>query len=88
MFGKLWKKVKFEHKMRKMDKLWYFMGGNCFGLFPPSFYHRHSDEEAKQITRETIAKLNAIVEDYKKKCGLDKAESEICQQNTQRKPED
>lgn len=87
MLEKLCEKVKFERKMRKMDELWYFMGGDCFGLFPPSFYHRHSEEEARQTARETLAKLNAIIEDYTEKHGLDKTDLEICQQDTQGKLE-
>lgn len=28
------------------------MGGLCFGLFPPSFYYTHTDEEIKLIIEE------------------------------------
>lgn len=43
-----------------MDDLWYFMGGNCFGLFPPSFYYIHS-EEIKRITAEEIQRLQKMI---------------------------
>lgn len=75
LLRKLWEKIKFERKMRRMDELWYSLGGNCFGLFPPSFYHRHSEEEVERITGETLKKLNTILDDYTKKHGLDKSES-------------
>ena len=54
-------KIKFRHKLKKMDDWWYFMGGNCFGLFPPSFYYTHSEEEIKQIRDETLAKAYSII---------------------------
>lgn len=88
LIRKLWEKIKFEYKMRKMDDLWYFMGGNCFGLFPPSFYYRHTKEEVKRIKEETIAELYAIVDKYLEKTekyGLDKTESETCQQELNNK---
>lgn len=74
LLRKLWERIKFERKMRRMDELWYSLGGSCFGLFPPSFYHKHSEEEVKRITEETLAKLNAILEDSTKKHSLDKAD--------------
>lgn len=76
LFRKLWKKAKFEYKMQKMDSLWYFMGGNCFGLFPPSFYYRHTEEDVKQITEETLAELHAVVDKYREKYGIDKTKAE------------
>ena len=84
LLRKLWEKIKFERKMRRMDELWYSLGGNCFGLFPPSFYHRHSEEEVERITGETLKKLNTILDDYTKKHGLDKSESEVCNQSPAR----
>lgn len=44
-----------------MDELWYMMGGNCFGLFPPSFYATHTPEEAERIEKEEIAKLREMI---------------------------
>ncbi len=35
-----------------MDLEWKLMGGLCFGLFPPSFYYTHTDEEIKLIIEE------------------------------------
>ena len=54
-------RIKVHHKLKKMDDWWYFMGGNCFGLFPPSFYYTHSDEEIKRIEDETLAKAYRMI---------------------------
>lgn len=47
-----------------MDKWWSFMGGECFGLFPPSFYYTHTEEEIERISEETIARLCAMIEEH------------------------
>ena len=54
----LW--VKFEI----MDSNWYFIGGNCFGLFPPSFYYTHTEEEIEHIKCEVIKELEEIIKQY------------------------
>jgi len=54
----LWKKLK------TMDMNWYLMGGNCFGLFPPSFYYTHTEEEIERIKFELIKELEEIVKQY------------------------
>lgn len=55
-------KIRFRLKLREMDEQWYLTGGNCFGLFPPSFYYTHTEEEIKRITAEEIAKLREIID--------------------------
>lgn len=57
----LFNRIKFHHKLKKMDDWWYFMGGNCFGLFPPSFYYTHSEEDMKRIREETLAKAYLMI---------------------------
>lgn len=57
----LFRKMIFHHQLKKMDEWWYFMGGNCFELFPPSFYYTHSEEEIKQIKDETLAKAYSMI---------------------------
>ena len=57
----LFYRIKVHHKLKKMDDLWYFMGGNCFGLFPPSFYYTHSEEEIRRIKDETLAKAYSMI---------------------------
>lgn len=66
IIGTLKKKIqeiRFRAKLREMDDLWYFMGGNCFGLFPPSFYHTHTLEEIERITAETMEQLRAMIDE-------------------------
>ena len=57
----LFSKIKFYHKLKKMDDWWYFIGGDCFGLFPPSFYYTHSEEEIKRIRDETLKKAYSMI---------------------------
>lgn len=47
--------------------MWYLMGGSCFGLFPPSFYYTHTEEEIKQITEETLGNLYDMIAEYEAK---------------------
>ncbi len=56
-----WKK---KRELRKKDEMWSMLGGNCFGLFPPSFYATHSSEEAQQIKQAEIEKLKKILSDF------------------------
>lgn len=53
-----------RRKLRRMDEIWRFYGGGCFGLYPPSFYHKHSKEEIERLEREKIAKLKEIIKDF------------------------
>lgn len=57
----LFYRLKLHHRLKKMDDRWYFMGGNCFGLFPPSFYYTHSEEDIKRIRDETLAKAYFLI---------------------------
>lgn len=61
---KIYKHLKLKAKLQQMDDMWYFMGGNCFGLFPPSFYYTHTQEEIDRITKEEIGKLKAILKKF------------------------
>lgn len=58
------RKVLFKIKLREMDYRWELMGGSCWGLFPPSFYYTHTEEEIKQITTETIEKLQKMIDEF------------------------
>lgn len=60
---KMVQKIKFHIKLKEMDNLWHFMGGNCFGLFPPSFYYTHTQEEIERITTETMKRLRAMIDE-------------------------
>jgi hypothetical protein len=56
-------KIIFRMKLMILDDNWYYMGGNCFGLFPPSFYCTHTPEEIEHITAEKMAKLKMMLEE-------------------------
>ncbi len=63
---KKWKqRVLFKRKLREMDNLWLFMGGSCWGLFPPSFYYTHTEEEIEQITNETLERIKKLIDEFK-----------------------
>lgn len=64
---KLYEKIRFEIRLRQMDEFWYLHGGSCFGLFPPSFYYKHTQEEIARLEKEEIEKLKKIVRDFAKK---------------------
>ena len=61
---KLWDKIKFEWDMRRMDCLWRFYNWNHWQLFPPSFFYRHTPEEAERIVEETIAYFEDVINQY------------------------
>lgn len=48
-----------------MDYQWELMGGRCWGLFPPSFYYTHTEEEIEKITNETIEELEKMINEFK-----------------------
>ena len=56
-------KVLFNIKLWEMDDRWRLMGGNCWGLFPPSFYYTHTEEEIEKITNETIEELKRMLDE-------------------------
>lgn len=60
---KLIQKVLFKIKLWEMDDRWRLMGGNCWGLFPPSFYYTHTEEEIEKITNETIEELKRMLDE-------------------------
>lgn len=57
------RKIMFQIKLWEMDRRWYFFGGSCWQLFPPSFYYTHTEEEIKQITKETVEKLTKMIDE-------------------------
>lgn len=64
---RLFKKILFHVKLWDMDRQWRMMGGNCFALFPPSFYYTHTPEEVERITREEITEIRNILDEYKER---------------------
>lgn len=54
-------KIIFRIKLWEMDE-WYYTGGSCWGLFPPSFYYTHTEEEIERITAETRERIQALID--------------------------
>lgn len=42
------------------------MGGNSWGLFPPSFYYTHTQEEAERISAKAIEEIEELMDRLKK----------------------
>lgn len=61
VFQKIIQKITLRRKLREMDRWWYDMGGNCWGLFPPSFYYTHTQEEVERIATETVAEIEELI---------------------------
>lgn len=57
-------RVMFKIKLYEMDSLWGLMGGNCWRLFPPSFYYTHTEEEIERITKETIENCQKMIDEF------------------------
>ncbi len=57
-------KVMIKIKLWEMDNLWEYMGGSCWGLFPPSFYYIHTEEEIERITKETIESCKKMLDQF------------------------
>ena len=62
---KIVKKIAFQTKLREMDNMWYLTGGSSYGLFPPSFYYTHTEEEIERISKKTIERLKEMIEKTK-----------------------
>lgn len=60
----IYEQLQTQRKLNRMDELWSLYGGGCFGLHPPSFYHKHSEEEIERIQKEEIAKLKEILNEF------------------------
>ncbi len=58
---RLFEKILFRIKLWDMDRQWRMMGGNCFSLFPPSFYYTHTPEEIERIKWEQIEEIKKIL---------------------------
>lgn len=62
MTKKIIERIKFKVKLKKLDNRWYDMGGDSYGLFPPSFYYTHTKEEIERMRDEKIKELKAFLE--------------------------
>lgn len=63
IFREMIRKTVFRMKLQEMDRMWEFMGGSCWGLFPPSFYYTHTEEEIERIKKETIERLQQMIDE-------------------------
>lgn len=60
-------KIRFRRRLKAMDEFWNLYGGSCFGMFPPSFYYKHSEEEIEKLRQEEIAKLKDILNEFQRR---------------------
>lgn len=67
IFKKALHQIRFRMELKRMDDMWNFMGGYCFGEFPPSFYYTHTEEEIKRITAEKMETIQKMIEQFKLK---------------------
>ena len=63
-------KLCYKRKLHEMDDMWRMMGGNCWGLFPPSFYLTHAPAEIQRRKKEELDKLKNMLEEFKERNGL------------------
>lgn len=61
---KIWNKIKFEWDMWRKDFIWKFWNNHRRQLYPPSFYYRHTPEEAERIIEEDITYLQDRIDKY------------------------
>ena len=60
-------KIIFEIRMYIMDVRWTFsLDYNSWAMYPPSFYHRYTPEEQKQIKERDLAKIRKIISELEK----------------------
>lgn len=60
----IYKQIRAKRQLKRMDRIWDFYGGSCFGLHPPSFYRKHSGEEIERTQKEEIAKLKEMLDEF------------------------
>ncbi len=63
IFREMIRKIVFRIKLREMDNMWYYTGADCWQLFPPSFYYTHTEEEIERIKKETIERLQQMIDE-------------------------
>lgn len=63
MMIKLLKKIGFEIKMFWIDFLWGFSLEREWSGYPPSFYHRYTEEEQKKIWERDKAEIMRLLDE-------------------------
>lgn len=59
---KILKKIAFEIKMFFMDLGWNLSMDRCWKSYPPSFYHRYTEEEQKRIWERDKAEIMRLLD--------------------------
>ena len=57
------RKIRFEVKCKKADRIYQEMYPFAWSMYPPSFYMRHTPEEIKAIKQRDRAELMALLKD-------------------------
>ena len=60
---KILKKIAFEIKMFFVDLSWNLSMDRCWKGYPPSFYHRYTEEERKKIWERDRAEILKLIEE-------------------------
>lgn len=55
-------KIFFKMECELLDAEWRDRCDSCWGLFKPSFYLTHTDEEIERITAETKARIQDLID--------------------------
>lgn len=61
---KILKKMAFEIKMFFMDLGWHMDMDRCWKGYPPSFYHRYTEEEQKRIWERDKAEIIELLKGF------------------------
>lgn len=64
---KIYHKIIFRIKLKKLDDCWEYLGCSCWEMFPPSFYYTHTEEEIERITEETIESCRKMLDEFSKR---------------------
>lgn len=56
------RKIIFRIYLWQMDFWWYYTMQNCYGFYPPSFYHTHTKEEIERIKAEDRKLVRELID--------------------------
>ena len=60
-------KRRWKAKLRQMDFVWRFRGGDGWQLFPPSYYYLYPLEELKKEEERILGELEAMIQNHQEK---------------------
>lgn len=58
---------RWKAKLRQMDFVWRFRGGDGWQLFPPSYYYLYPLEELKKEEERILGELEAMIQNHQEK---------------------